>query len=406
MADHILVFNCGSSSLNYKLYASDGNHLIEVAFGKAHHLATKSQTPGFIEHRVGEDKIKLFLTLESHKQAASIILDYLMENNLKVDAIGHRFVHGGTEFLKSTKVTPENLIRLQKLHHLAPIHNPNSYSVIDLCLDRFPDVVQYMCFDTSFHASLPEKAFRYAIPYQLSREKNFRKFGFHGLSYQYICQKVSTFLEKPIQEIKMIACHLGTGGSSVAAILGGKSIETSMGYSPLAGLVMSTRCGDLDVSVVLEMIERYGYSAADVTKILNKESGLVGISGLSSDIRELIQVSENHDRSALAVSIYTLRLKEYIGAYMAVLGGLDVLVFTDDIGVQSWQIRQEACRDMDWSGIQLDDSKNQQAQFDQVQVISSESSRVVVLSIPTDEEQVIAQEGSFILESARRHIRE
>lgn len=390
---NILVFNCGSSSQNYKLYQSEGKSLQLLCKGKAHRVGVKSSEPSFIEHHWSEQTKKEEVPLPDHRTAAHHILNFLAGQKFKVDAVGHRFVHGGDLFQASVLLTPENLPDLAGLIPLAPIHNPNSLSVIEVCLERMPATPQTLTFDTAFHAGLPETAYRYAIPEKLLREQGLRKYGFHGLSYQYVSQQAALFLGQPIQSLKLVACHLGTGGSSVAAIQGGRSIDTSMGYSPLAGLMMSTRSGDLDAAVVLDLIEKKG-SVQAVNDLLNKRSGLLGVSGTSSDIRDLIKAAnEKNDIAAdLAVEMYALRLKKTIGSYLALLGKVDALLFTDDIGLQNPHIRALACDGLAWAGVKLDEVANQNAPLDRMSDISAVGSAVRILVTPTDEELVIAQE--------------
>lgn len=396
MYKNILVFNCGSSSQSYKVYqATQQGELEVVASGKAFHVGVKTQEAAYLVHQAGDKTTRQTQEISSHRISAQTILDYLLDQNLEISWIGHRFVHGGDKFQASVQVTAQTLTQLQSCLDLAPIHNPNSLSVIEVCNEILPQARQYVTFDTAFHASLPEYVYRYALPAKLADELNLRKYGFHGLSYKYVTQKAAQFLQQPLESIKIIACHLGTGGSSVAAIAGGHSQETSMGYSPLPGLVMSTRSGDFDPAILLTLIEKQGYSAAQLNRILNKESGLLGVSGISSDLSELVYLADEKGSqpARLAVEMYVHRLKSYIGAYSAVLGGLDVLIFTDDIGVKLWQIRQAACQGMEYCGMVLDVQKNQQAATDQLLLVSAQESKVKILVIPTDEEFVIAQEG-------------
>ena len=257
---------------------------------------------------------------------------------------------------------------------------------------------QYCVFDTAFHATLPEHAWRYALPYDLSERYGFRKYGFHGLSYQYVTLQAARTLGRPAEDFRMVACHLGTGGSSVAAIDCGRSVETSMGYWPLPGLVMSTRTGDLDPAIVLELMGQHGFTAEQVDHLLNKESGLVGVAGASSDLLELLRLEgEGHERAQLAVAMYVHRVKSYIGAYAAVLGGLGVLAFTDEIGVRAWQVRERTCADMAWFGVKLDLDANRVAPHDRITDVSAPDSPVRILVIPADEEWIVANGGLEVL---------
>ncbi len=403
MVSNILVFNCGSSSQSYKVYHIDqSGELSLIASGKAYHVGVKTQEAAYLVHQIGSETIRQVQDLPTHREAAHAILNFIHNHQLEISWVGHRFVHGGVVFQASTLLTPQTLTQLKACFDLAPIHNPNSLSVIEVCTEVLPQARQYVTFDTAFHASLPEHVYRYALPVDLADEHHLRKYGFHGLSYQYVTQKAAHFLQQPLENLKIIACHLGTGGSSVTAIAGGRSQETSMGYSPLPGLIMSTRSGDFDPAILLMLIEKHGYSAAELNRILNKESGLLGISGASSDLFELVHLAgeKENQRARLAVEMYVHRLKSYIGAYIAVLGGLDVLIFTDDLGVKLWQVRQAVCQGMEYCGMHLDRLANQQAAIDRLVLVSERDSRVKILAIPTDEEIVIAQEGLKLMVSS------
>ncbi len=394
MSPTLLVFNCGSSSLTYKVYRAEGQTLSVTAAGKAYHVGTVTQEAAYLRHTFGAESVTDVRPLPDHRAAAAAVLAHLRPRGVAPDAIGHRFVHGGARFQAPVIVTDEVLPELAACNRLAPIHNPNSLSVIHLCRAELPDVMQVAVFDTAFHATLPEAAYRYALPLDLADRYGFRKFGFHGLSYEYVTAEAARALGRPVETLKIIACHLGTGGSSVAAIDGGSSVETSMGYSPLPGLIMSTRCGDLDPSIALALIAEHGYTSEAVDRLLNRESGLIGISGASSDLFELIRLETAGDaRARLAVAMVIHRLKSYIGAYAAVLGGFDVLAFTDDIGVRGWQVRERACAGLAWCGVLLDAEANRCAPADATTILSAAESRVAVMSVPTDEEIVIARAG-------------
>lgn len=400
MSSNLLVFNCGSSSLTYRVYeAGDGGQLSPVAAGKAHHVGTVTQEAAYLTHNTGAETEKDVRPLPSHRDAAAAVLEHLQRRGLRVDAIGHRFVTDGGRFPHAVAITDATLPEVEACNRLAPLHNPTSMSVISLCRAELPHVLQYAVFDTAFHATLPEVAWRYALPLELADRFGFRKFGAHGLSYQYVTGEVGRVLDRPIADLKIIACHLGTGGSSVAAIDGGRSVETSMGFTPLPGLVMSTRSGDVDPAIVLALIREHGYTPEAVDRLLNRESGLIGVSGASSDLLELIRLAdEQGDRRAeLAVAMYIHRLKLYIGAYAAVLEGFDVLAFTDSIGVAGWQVRERACASLGWCGVVLELEANRRAPADAAAIVSAAGSRVTVMSIPTDEELMIARAGVGLL---------
>ncbi|HMD88620.1 MAG TPA: acetate/propionate family kinase, partial [Anaerolineaceae bacterium] len=341
---NILIFNCGSSSQGYKVYQqSEGGNWSSIASGKAKNVATITKANSAIDWQILEKTGSKTTDLSSHKLAAQEILELLRENDIQAGAVGHRFVHGGTLFDKTVRIDQSTLQNLKKCFPFAPIHNPNSYSVIEVCLEEMPGVPQYAVFDTSFHAKMPDESKKYALPKDLAEKYGFRKYGFHGLSYQYVSAKTAGLLKKPLASLKLIICHLGTGGSSVVAVKDGKSLDTSMGYSPLPGLVMSTRCGDIDAEIVLELV-RQGNSPDEVSHILNSQSGLIGLSGFSSNLDEVIEESERGNGDCqIAYDVYVHRLKTYLGAYTWLLDGADAIVFTDDIGLKSWKLRERVC---------------------------------------------------------------
>jgi acetate kinase len=393
---NILIFNCGSSSLSYKIYRYQGGENLEVVVsGKAHRVGVTGTEPAFIEHKVGGVPAKMEARMPDHREAAQLILKFVLENGIAVDLIGHRFVHGGRYFRKSSLIDRESLKKLLACLPLAPIHNPASMSAISACNKILPKTRQYVTFDSAFHSMIPRHACAYALPKDIVSKFGFRKYGFHGLSYQYVSHEVPHFLGLKETGLKMIACHLGTGGSSVAAILGGRSVDTSMGFSPLPGLMMSTRSGDIDPMIAVYLMYAYGYRVEDIENLLNKRSGLLGVSGISSDIRDIIHRMDESggEQEELAVDMYVHRLKKYIGSFVAVLKGLDVLVFTDDIGVGNPAVREKVCEKMEWSGIRLDKNANRNAGTDRICELKDGSSGVHILSIPTQEELVICREG-------------
>ena len=398
-----LVFNCGSSSLNYKLYKTDNENNLTLSInGKAHRVGTKGTEPAFIEHKLNGEIIKKNeVELTSHQQAAQLILEFLRNHSIEIDIIGHRFVHGGQLFHESTVINPETSKLLEECLPLAPIHNPNSWSVIKECQTSLPDKVQYVTFDTAFHAKLEPYVYTYAIPKNLRENYGLRKYGFHGLSYQYISHAAPKFLGIPTEDLKMVVCHLGTGGSSVAAIKNGHSIDTSMGFSPTSGLIMSTRCGDIDPSIPVFLTENLQCTPEEINRILNKESGLLGISEVSSDIRDLYKLyeTEGNNNALLAIKMYAHQLLKYIGAFIAVLNGIDALVFTDDVGVQCSQLRKMICSNLAWYGVELDQDLNSNHSFNRAGIVSSDDAKIKVLAMPTDEELMIAMEGIRIIKA-------
>ncbi len=390
---NILIFNCGSSSQNFKVYqvADDGQSTV-LASGKAQNVATRTQAQPKIDWKIAGQPGSRACDLSTHSMAAQEILVILKEAQVTVDAVGHRFVHGGELFQRTARIDAQTLPKLRECLPLAPIHNPNSYSVIEVCLEQLPGVPQFAVFDTAFHAQMPADASQYALPRELASKYGFRKYGFHGLSYQYVSAQAAGMLGKPLDVAKLIMCHLGTGGSSVAAFQEGHSVDTSMGYSPLPGLVMSTRCGDLDAEIVLELV-RKGYTADEIEKLLNQQSGLIGLSGFSSNLAEVIDAGEHGNADCqLAFDVYAHRLKTYLGAYTWLLGGADAIVFTDDIGVKSWKLREKVCSGVEALGIALDSNANRSAPLDRPSRVSRPGARTEILVIPTDEELMIVRE--------------
>ena len=390
---NILVFNCGSSSQGYKVYqTSTGSNPVVVASGKAKNVATKTMANAVVEWKIRGENGSKITDLSTHRLAAMEIISILQENQVQVDAIGHRFVHGGTLFEKTAKIDPLMIEKLKKCLPFAPIHNPNSFSVIEVCQEQLPGIPQYAVFDTSFHSAMPEVSKQYAIPRELAEKHGFRKYGFHGLSYQFVSAKTADLMGKPLESLKLIMCHLGTGGSSVVAVIHGKSLDTSMGFSPLPGLVMSTRSGDIDAEIVLEMI-RSGCTPDEVSKILNNQSGLIGLSGFSSNLQEIIEEAEKGNQDCqLAYDVYAHRLKIYLGSYTWLLNGADAIVFTDDVGLKSWKLRQKVCSGVDQLGIEIDAVINESAPTDRATLVSSSKSKTQIWVVPTDEEIVILRE--------------
>ncbi len=390
---NILIFNCGSSSQAFKVFHVNAQgQAAVIAAGKAKNVATKTQSQAVIEWHINGQPGSKTAALPSHRLAAEENLAILHANAVQVDAVGHRFVHGGEFFQRTALVNEQTCQDLQRCLPLAPIHNPNSYHVIEVCSERLPGIPQYVVFDTAFHAGMPPQARLYAIPTELASRFAFRKYGFHGLSYQYVSGQAAALLGKPLEQLKLILCHLGTGGSSITALQDGQTLDTSMGYSPLPGLVMSTRCGDIDAEIVLALL-RQGYSADKVSQVLNHQSGLIGLSGFSSNLAEIIEAGEQGNaRCQAAYAVYAHRLKTYLGAYTWLLNGADAIVFTDDIGMRSWKLRQEVCTGVENLGIVLDLDANRNAPVDQAALVSRPDSRTQVWVIPTDEEQVILQE--------------
>lgn len=399
---NVLVFNCGSSSLTYKLFKvrSPGKREVLLA-GKAHRVNVKGTEPSYLTFNFGGEEEKKVLPLDSHATAANLVLNFLKDNNLSVDYIGHRFVHGGVSFSGTTLVDEKTLGLLRECVALAPLHNRVALDVILVSRKLLPEAKHYVVFDTAFHKTIPSYANTYPLPKTIVRRFGFKKYGFHGLSYSYVLRSLQEYLGSSLENSRIVACHLGTGGSSVAAIKEGKSLDTSMGFSPLSGLVMSTRCGDIDPMMATYLMVTYGYRPELLMELFNKESGLLGISGFSSDIRDIINRSheDGKEETDLAIKMYVHRIKKFIGSFVAELGGIDLLIFTDDIGLHNWYIRQKVCQEMEWCGIEIDEYLNVGSSGDEISSINSGNSRVGVWVVPNDEEAVIYLEGERLLQN-------
>ncbi len=385
----ILVCNVGSSSLTFKLY----RHSEVLARGKCHRVGVKGTGPAFMEFHHRETHDRLEVELADHVEAAGRVLDRLERAKFGVDAVGHRYGDGGGYFTNGAVVDDSTRPLLERCAPLAPLHNTAALAMIDLVKRRLGGIPQYVVFDSTFHAELSEVARAYALPYDLAQK--YRRHGFHGLSYADVVEKATWYLGET--HFKAVALHLGTGGSSACAIVDGRSVDTSMGYSPLQGLVMNTRCGDLDPGIIVELA-REGRNADELTRLLHRESGLFGLSGgLSSDIRDLIALMGTEPRARLAFDLYAYRVRQYIGAYAAVMNGLDLLIFTDDVGLRVPEVRTAVCRHMDYLGLRLDEDRNQQSNPERLEPLHEPDSRVRILAIPNDEERAIYAEGLQLL---------
>jgi len=388
----ILVVNCGSSSIKYKLF--NAGSLTGIASGLLERIGSR---PAVLRHEVNGILTRSEVDVSNHRQGLEIILRVLLEAEPKaidslneIVAVGHRVVHGGDTFFESTIVDEKVLEALKNWAHLAPLHNPPNIAGIEAARSLLPSVPQVAVFDTAFHQTMPEIAYLYAIPLELYEKLRIRRYGFHGTSHKYVAQKAAEILGEPIEKLRMITCHLGNG-CSITAVKNGRSVDTSMGFTPLEGLVMGTRSGDIDPSIVFHLI-REGFSPEQVEDLLNKKSGLLGVSGVSNDIRDVEKEAEAGNRRArLALEIFAYRAKKYIGAYAAVLGGFDVLVFTGGIGENDPLMRRMICDNMGFLGLSIDEEANK-ATVGRAGIISSKQSRVKVLVIPTDEELAIAEE--------------
>ncbi|MBF0331823.1 MAG: acetate/propionate family kinase [Candidatus Omnitrophica bacterium] len=399
---HILVFNGGSSSLSYKVFDFQDSRKVEVVLkGKAHRVGVKGTGHAYIENSFKGKSDKDVVDIPDHATAAALAAKYIVDKGIRIDAVGHRFVHGGEYFKRSAILDADNLAKVKACLPLAPLHNPISYHVIQEAMKVFADIPHYVVIDSAFHSTIPSRAYRYPLPQKIVDRFKFRRFGFHGISYSYVTDRMPELLQRPSEKLNMIVCHLGTGGASVMAVEGGVSVDTSMGFSPNSGLIMSTRSGDIDPVLLLYLVQNKAMTPRALEAMLNNKSGLRGISGFSSDITDIIRNvddAKDGEKARLALEMYVHRLKSYIGSYiLALKGRVDALVFTDDIGAGSPFIRQKVCASLGWAGIIIDQEKNDRAPHDQATFVQSSSSMTSVVSIPTEEELMICLEGGRIL---------
>jgi acetate kinase len=396
----VLVLNCGSSSIKYQFFDS----IEETVLAKGI-VERIGMSGAVLSHtRYDGDGIKIAGEILDHTIAIEYVLGVMLSKNhgviddkSDIEAVGHRVVHGGETFTDSILITDDVISVLQDNIELAPLHNPPNIKGIQACKRILPDALQVAVFDTAFHTKMPPKAFLYGIPYELYKKYQIRRYGFHGTSHLYVAQKASELLGKKIEDLKIVTAHLGNG-CSMAAIKNGQSIDTTMGFTPLEGLLMGTRSGDLDPSVILYIMGKEGLALNEANTLLNKHSGLIGISGESSDMREILAAAKaGNKRCQYAFEIFAYRVKKYLGAYAAVMGGLDAFVFTGGIGENSYEVREEVCKGLEFLGIELDEIKNKNKE----KTISKDSSKIPVFRIPTNEELVIAKDTARIVEEIR-----
>jgi acetate kinase len=401
----ILVLNCGSSSVKYQLIDTQTN--IALAKGA---VARIGMSASVITHKPHDRKeVKVSAEILDHIQAVEYVLSMLMSENHgvikskeEIDAVGHRVVHGGEQFSDSVLITRELMTALRALIELAPLHNPHNIRGINACKASLADIPHVAVFDTAFHSTMAPYAYIYGIPYVLYKRYGIRRYGFHGTSHRFVSERAAVMLGKPLSELKVITAHLGNG-ASITAIDKGHSVDTSMGFTPLEGLLMGTRSGDIDSAVILHVMAREELSLHEGNTLLNKHSGLVGISGVSSDVREIIEAATSgaHQNAKLALDIYCYRLKKYIGSYAAAMGGLDCLVFTAGVGENAPLVRKMSCEGLAFLGIELDESKNSAPEHHE-RDISIDSARCRTLVIPTNEELVIARDTERIVNQSKQ----
>jgi acetate kinase len=394
----VFVLNAGSSSLKYQLINAETSEL------KASGLVERIGIDGILKHEVGENKKLTFeLPIPTHKEAIELVLRILTNDETKVinsideiEAIGHRVVHGGEYFKKSTLIDEDVIEKIKKLIPLAPLHNPAHVLGIDICRELMPNIPNVATFDTAFHQTMPEENYLYAVPYGDYTEHHLRKYGFHGTSHYYVSNEAIKILNK--KNSKIIVCHLGNG-SSICAVKDGKSISTTMGLTPLEGLIMGTRCGDIDAGVIPYLMERKGLDSNQMINYLNKKSGILGVSGISSDLREVIKASNDGDkRSKIAIEMLCARIKKYLCSYAGLMQGVDAICFTAGIGENSDLIREKVCEGLSFMGIEMDIERNK-VRTQGSREIHKESSKTKIFVIPTNEELVIAKDTYNIVKS-------
>ncbi len=396
----ILVLNCGSSSVKYQLFDLDDREEQVLAGGIVEEVGLGR--PRLTHRRPGREKlVRDHVPVADHRQAIELILDILTDAThgalgsvREIEAVGHRVVHGGERFAASVRIDAEVLQAIYDNIPLAPLHNPPNIQGIEAVTALLPDAPQVAVFDTAFHQTMEPAAYLYAIPYRFYEQYGIRRYGFHGTSHKYVAQRAAAYLGRPLDDLKIVTCHLGNG-ASVTAVRHGRSVLTSMGFTPLEGLVMGTRCGDLDPAIVPFLMEHEGLDAAGVNRLLNKESGVLGLSGLSSDMRvleEALRAGPEHphyERSRLVLELYTARVKHYIGAYAAAMGGLDCVVFTGGVGENFSLVCDWACAGLEFLGIEGVRARRAGGEIVEV---SAPASRVKVLIVPTNEELAIAHD--------------
>lgn len=396
----VLVINCGSSSLKYQLINMESEQV--MAKGLVERIGIEGSQ---LKHQPeGMDKVVIEKAMKDHKDAIKVVLDALVDENHgvikdmnEISAVGHRVVHGGEKYSGSVLINDDVMKALEECTHLAPLHNPPNIIGINACKELMPQTPMVAVFDTAFHQTMPKHAYMYALPYELYEKHGIRRYGFHGTSHRYVSKVAADLVGKDIKELKIVTCHLGNG-ASVAAIDGGKSVDTSMGFTPLEGLAMGTRCGDIDPAIVTFLQGAENMSYEEVNNLMNKKSGVLGLSGVSSDFRDIENAAfDGNERAQLALDVFHYKVKKYIGSYVAAMGGIDALVFTAGLGENSPETRYEVCKNMEYLGITIDEAKNKVR--GKIQEISVEGAKVKVFVIPTNEELMIARDTKEIVET-------
>ena len=387
----ILVLNCGSSSIKYALYNMDDQSVITSGG-----IEKIGLPDSFITVKLNGEKHKMEHPIKEHTEGVQYIFEVLTSGEYAVlgslnelDAVGHRMVHGGEKFNKSVRLTPEVMEAFAACNDLAPLHNPANIKGVNAVKALLPDIPQVGVFDTAFHQTMPDYAYMYALPYNLYKEYGVRRYGFHGTSHRYVSQRVCEFLGCKPEGKRIITCHIGNG-ASIAAVKDGKCIDTSMGLTPLEGLIMGTRSGDIDAGAVTYLMDKFQLDTKGISNLLNKKSGLAGVSELSSDFRDILAgIAAGNDKARLAKEMYTYRIKKYIGAYAAAMGGVDIILFTGGAGENQWEVREGATNGLEYMCVKMDVTKNRSCRATEA-ILSADDSKVTVCCIPTDEELMIA----------------
>ncbi len=395
----ILVLNCGSSSIKYALYDMDSKSI--MTSGGAERVGLDG---AFVKVKLANGEKKTIMhDIPEHTEGVKFIFSLLTDHEIgvikdlkEIDAVGHRMVHGGEKFNKSVLLTDEVLKTFEECSDLAPLHNPANLKGVRAVQELMPGLPQVGVFDTAFHQTMPKEAYMYAIPYELYEKYGVRRYGFHGTSHRYVSQRVCEYLGVKAEGKKIITCHIGNGGS-IAAVKDGKCVDTSMGLTPLEGLMMGTRSGDIDGGAVTFIEKKLGLDADGMSNLLNKKSGLLGVSGISSDMREIFQANQDgNERAKLAFDMYCYRVRKYVGSYAAAMNGCDIIVFTAGVGENQADMRESVCNGLSFMGVEIDVEKNKTIHGEEA-VISTPNSKVTVVVVPTDEELMIASDTLALL---------
>ena len=398
---NVLVVNAGSSSLKYQLFDTTTNEVL------AKGICERIGIDGKIEHKINGEKFVEEIAMPNHAVATSIVVKYLTDEKTgcvksmdEIEAVGHRVVHGGEYFSESVLLTDEVFEKLQLCIDLAPLHTPAHIMGIQGCLEAMPGKPQVLVFDTAFHQTMPEEAYMYGVTYDMYEKYHIRRYGAHGTSHRYVAGEAAKLLDKPVEETKIITCHIGNG-SSISAVKGGKCVDTSMGFTPLAGVLMGTRCGSIDPAIVTFIMKQEGFTPDEMSDYMNKKCGFLGLSGISSDSRDIeAAILEGNHRAKIAAETLAYQIKKYIGSYTAVMDGVDAIIFTAGMGENNTELRERTCAGLENFGVKIDKEVNAKAHHQSETVLlSTPDSKVKVYLIPTNEELVIAQDTERLVKA-------